>query len=333
VPRQVFFYPEALDHERGRSLLQRFSDCAGVEVVRLSSRRLPGSGEANPRTAYLKAKRTLLVDAWRRSEFEDLGRNRYRLPITSGCPGLCDYCYLQASQGSRAFIKVNVNTGDILARAEDYLSRVEDEVVLVAEPSDPLPTEEYTGALAAAIELAGRYEGARLGFLTKFDNVDSLLGLNHRGHTRVRFSINNDRVIASFERGAPGLRHRLAAIGRLVAAGYLVDVLVRPVMIYAGWEADYRTMLLQMNDVLSPHAGVLSMEVALHRFSAREKAAILSFHPESSLPLEESARVERGGQFGQRTFVYPSELARQVRDFFRDNAGDVLPGLTLKRVY
>jgi len=66
--------------------------------------------------------------------------------------------------------------------------------------SDPIPVEPYSHSLKQAIQYFSKTEKGRFRFATKFTDVDTLLDVDHGGHTEVRFSLNTDRVIQDFER-------------------------------------------------------------------------------------------------------------------------------------
>jgi len=86
--------------------------------------------------------------------------------------------------------------------------------------SDPLTVEPYGGGLARAIEYFAQQEHGRFRFVTKYRDVDSLLELEHRGHTEVRFSINSRYVTERFEPGVPPNSDRIRASARVAESGY-----------------------------------------------------------------------------------------------------------------
>ena len=77
--------------------------------------------------------------------------------------------------------------------------------------SDPIPVEQYTGALKKAIEYFGENEKALFRFVTKYTDVDSLLDAKHNGRTTIRFSLNINEVINNFEHRTPSFEERIKA--------------------------------------------------------------------------------------------------------------------------
>jgi len=55
--------------------------------------------------------------------------------------------------------------------------------------------------------------------VTKFTDVDSLLGIPHNEHTRFRLSINTGDVIKRYEHATPPLADTLAAAKKVAASG------------------------------------------------------------------------------------------------------------------
>mgnify|MGYP003303630304 CR=1 FL=1 len=80
-----------------------------------------------------------------------------------------------------------------------------------AATSDPIPLEPYTHSLKKAIEFFGKEEKGRFRFVTKFNDVDSLLDAKHNNHTEIRFSINTQRVIDSYEHHTASANKRIEA--------------------------------------------------------------------------------------------------------------------------
>src|SRR5690606_13897718 len=120
--------------------------------------------------------------------------------------------------------------------------------------SDPDGLEHITGSLARLIEYMADQPYGRLRFVTKFDNVDSLLGLRHNGHTRIRFSVNPTYVIRSFEPGTSGFAARIAAAGKVARAGYPLGFIIAPIIRHDGWAEGYAELLRRLKAELPPEA-------------------------------------------------------------------------------
>lgn len=176
---------------------------------------LPGETEVEQ---YKIAKRTLVVGLRKTLTFDQSKPSAdYAIPIATGCMGHCHYCYLQTTLGSKPYIRVYVNTGDIIDAAKKYIGERAPEITTFegACTSDPLGLEHITGSLTELIEFMAEEPLGRLRFVTKYQHVEPLLGLKHNGHTRVRFSVNADYVIKNFEPATSRFEERIEAPVRL----------------------------------------------------------------------------------------------------------------------
>lgn len=225
-----------------------------------------------------------------------------------------------------------------------------------AAVGDPVPVEPLTGSLAAAIEFFGRLEEARFRFVTKFPTVDGLLGLDHNGHTRIRVTVNTARVIRDFDHATPDLGTRLDTLERLAGAGYPVGAMVAPVILAGDWRGEYRDLFRRVGEVLgrarggagsrvnpgpadleaparpdggSRDSAAPTLEVVTHRFTSTARRVILGRYPESGLPLDETGRRLKRGQFGYFKYVYDDDLLAEAKEFFARLAAEEVPAARL----
>jgi len=353
VPRRIFFEERALEYDLGIELYHRLArgwlpeGAARVEVGVLPSRgRIPrcdAPGEAGTedwtpeQRAYVGAKRTLVFAVRRKAPFATCRPSAdYQLPLVSSCPGLCEYCYLQTTLGVRPYVRAYVNVDEILGWADEYIRGRAPRVTVFegSATSDPVPVEPYTGALAKAIEFFGKRDFARFRFATKFTDVRSLLRADHRGHTRVRFSVNAVRVIETYERGTPGLSARVEAARMMAAAGYPIGFLIAPVFVDADWRHAYLDMLDSIAGAVdSLRSGEpMTFEVITHRFTPRARSLILARRPHSRLPMEAEGRKRRMGQFGYIKYVYGKDILLEVEEFFRREVASRFPRAVIEYV-
>ncbi len=329
-PQRVLFEEDALDYPLGRRLRDRFvavGQPAAVEVRMIPSHnRVTGLPGKSPSEAYLEAKRTLVVGVRRGLDFASCRPSaHYQLPLITSCPGLCEYCYLQTTLGRRPYVRVYVNLEEILAQAARLVEAAAGQVSFEgAAVGDPVPVELLTGALAETVRAFAALEDGRFRFVTKFPDVDGLLGLDHGGHTRARVTVNTEKVIRAFDHGTPGLPTRLDTLERLASAGYPVGVMVAPVFLAAGWRADYEALFQQLGRRLAGIAD-LTLEIVTHRFTATARRIILERYPESALPMTGEGRRSKRGQFGYPKYVYPAAVIDEVRETLTSLARRYLP--------
>lgn len=324
-PRRVYFEPRALDYPLGQELLAFFRSSHTPVDFTSSHNRVTGIPGKGPQNSYFEGKHTLVVGVRKTSKFQTCRPSaHFQLPLVTGCPGLCEYCYLATNMGKKPYIRIYVNVEEILDWARQHISAREPEETVFegAATSDPVPVEPYTGSLARAIEFFGKQSWGRFRFVTKFDDLDSILSAKHEGKTEARFSINALPVIKQFEHGTPSLEGRLQAARRVREAGYPLGFLVAPIMLFDNWQYEYSRMFAEVRKVLGD-GGSLSFEFITHRFTQRAKSQILSVFPQTLLDMEETQRRFKYGQFGYGKYVYPPDTMAEFKDFFTAQAYQV----------
>lgn len=334
IPKRVFFEPAALDYPLGQQLYQYFLQ-KGVEIKKTTSHnRVTGIPGNTPQQAYLEGKNTLVVGVRRSKDFQTCKPSaHYQLPLVTSCPGKCEYCYLATNLGKKPYIRIYVNIDEILQRAQEYIQQHLPEITLFegAATSDPIPVEQYTGALKKTIEFFGQQAHGRFRFVTKFTDVDSLLNLSHNKHTSFRFSINSAAVIKKYEHSTPSMVERLAAAGKVAKAGYPLGFIIGPIILENDWQQQYRLMLVNLRNSLTPaDPEELSFELITHRFTARAKNAIRQIFPNSQLNMNEEERVFKYGQFGYGKYLYPKEVRNSAKEFFYATIKELFPKAEIK---
>ncbi len=334
IPHRIFFEKDALEYSLGKKLIDRFQR-EGKAVKYTSSHNrvtlLPGD---TPPKRFLEAKRTLVVGVRRTLTFAGCKPSaHYQLPLTTGCPGLCQYCYLHTTLGPRPYMRLYVNVNEILEQAAQYIqSRLPEETYFEGSAtSDPLALEHYSGSLARTINFFSGMEKGFFRFATKQTYVKNLLKVKHNGKTQVRFSINTPKIVQDYEGGVPQVKERIRAALAMKKAGYPVGFLIAPVFIYEGWEKEYLNLLEEISSLWKANSSPgenndTTFEIIAHRFTARAKKNILSVFPHSSLPLEEKERKFKYGQFGYGKYLYSPDIYQQMKELFLPTVPRLFPG-------
>ena len=318
IPELVYFEPDALTYPMG-ARIHKWAVDRGLPVHMTTSHNritnLPGEGELEK---YRIAKRTLVVGVRKTLDFDQSKPSaEYAIPIATGCMAHCHYCYLQTTLGAKPYVRVYVNLDDITERAAKYIAEREPDITRfeAACTSDPVGLEHITGSLAHLIEFMAKQEHGRLRFVTKFNNVDPLLGLEHNGHTRIRFSVNADYVIRHFEPGTSSFADRIEAAGKVARAGYPLGFIIAPIIWHEGWEEGYAELLRRLKAEVPPEAEpTLTFELIQHRFTKTAKRVIEARYPKSKLEMDEAKRKYKWGRWGQGKYVYPDEQATALRE-------------------
>ena len=166
----------------------------------------------------------------------------------------------------------------------------------------------------------------QLRWTTKFDGVEPLLGLPHRGRTRARFSVNAQDVARDFEGGTASVAARIGALRRMAQAEYPVGLTIAPIMPVANWREQYGQLLDAVAAATADVPGVdLTVELITHRFTPKSKLVLLDWYPKTKLDLREDARTKKTTKFGSAKYCYPNAAMRDMHQWFQAAIEHVLP--------
>lgn len=322
-PKRVIFEKGSLNYPLGKSLFEEFSKQPGLEIMETSTNQVKKSipGE-HLHEMYRHGKQTLVVGIKKSLKFQSCKPSaHYQLPLVSGCMGQCEYCYLNTQLGDKPFIRVHVNVDEILEKADQYTKERLPAITIFegAATSDPVPVEPYTHVLAHCITYFGQNEHTRFRFVSKYADIDSLLGLDHNGHTEIRFSLNTPHIINTYEHATASSLLRIQAASKLAASNYPIGFIIAPVFIYPNWKQEYHELLVSLKEQLPTHLShPVIFEVISHRYTLRAKNRINDIFPETTLPMDEEQRSFKYGQFGYGKYVYPKDQLAEMKAFFTE---------------
>ncbi|WP_282941408.1 spore photoproduct lyase [Paenibacillus sp. RC67] len=333
VPELVYFEPDALNYPKGQKIME-WAKKQDLPIHMTTSHNritnLPGDSDLEK---YRIAKRTLVVGIRKTLKFDTSKPSaEYAIPIATGCMAHCHYCYLQTTLGAKPYIRVYVNTDDILKAAKQYIEERAPEITRfeAACTSDPVGLEHISGSLKELIEFMGQEPLGRLRFVTKFHHVEPLLDVKHNKHTRFRFSVNADYVIKNFEPATSSFYERIQAAGKVAKAGYPLGFIIAPIIWHEGWEDGYRELLEKLKEALPKEAtSDLTFELIQHRFTKTAKTVIQQRYPKTKLELDETKRKYKWGRWGQGKYVYPDEQATALREFITEQIFDKFPNSSI----
>lgn len=340
IPKRVLLTRASLAWPLARTIAERAS-ALGAEIVELGNDRLTGLRGADERETYARAKTTLAVVVSPPS-----ARTLQPIPpsadwqfnLARGCPAHCQYCYLAGSLPGPPLTRVFANLPEILGGLATYLGsgtitsrsaeRADEGTTFEASCyTDPLALEHLTGALAESIAFFGAWDArVQLRWTTKFDGVASLLALDHRGRTRVRFSVNARTIARRFEGGTAPLDDRIAALRALAVAGYPVGLTVAPIMPIQGWREEYDELLAAVARATDDLAALdLTIELITHRFTPASRDVLLGWYPATKLEMDPAERSQKRTKFGSLKYVYRKEMMRDLRTHLEERIAARLP--------
>ena len=337
IPKRIIIEKDALEYEITQQILDISKDKDDLEIINLNSNKFKQHIPGNDLYSwYRESKKTLVIGTKKSLKFQTCKPSaHYQLPLVSGCMGHCEYCYLNTMLGDRPFIKVNANIDDILLQAQKNIDERLPEITIFegAATSDPIPVEVYTHALEKSILFFGKNTNGRFRFVTKYNDVESLLNLEHNGNTEVRFSINTQRVIDEYEHYTASCNKRLEASIKVAEAGYPMGYLIAPVFIYPNWKDEYHSLLLKLHEILPNDLKYpVTFEIISHRYTMTAKGRINQVFPDNTLPMNEEDRKFKYGQFGYGKYMYPKENLDDIKQFFNKEIEELFENNEVKYI-
>ncbi|MEJ7769326.1 MAG: spore photoproduct lyase family protein [Chitinophagaceae bacterium] len=332
MPRRVTFTPDAYVQPYGKEIYERVTQL-NLPVEILKNNRLTGVRGATEKETYKLAKSTLAIvnappSAFKLRPIPPSADWQYNL--AEGCPAHCQYCYLAGSLSGPPVIRVFANLPDILQNLANYERPGQLTSYEASCYTDPLGIEHLTGGLAASIKYFAGRPDSRLRYVSKFDAVESLLGIDHQGHTRCRVSLNAGPISTRLEGGTSRIDERLNAIRKLAlpvdrgGGSYPVGVVIAPIMPIPNWQEEY-SLLLNKLQLSLDFTCDLTFELITHRFTPGSKEVLLGWYPNTSLEMDEANRTTKQNKFGGTKYVYPKEMMRSLKDFFEHEIGTRFP--------
>ncbi|WP_461141355.1 spore photoproduct lyase family protein [Spirosoma pomorum] len=341
MPKRVVFTPDALEEPFGQAIYERIS-ALNLPIEVAKNNRITGLRGADERETYRIAKNTLAIvnappSAFRLQPIPPSAD--WQMNLAEGCPAHCQYCYLAGSLAGPPVVRAYANLPKMLTNTANYEGTYPPNkswqgtdadrptTFEVSCYTDVLGIEHLTGSLAECIRYYGTRDTSQRGhgqlrFVTKYDQVDSLLDLPHNGQTRARFSLNTDQVARRLEGGTASVEARLLALRKLAlpkeagGGGYPIGLVIAPIMPIPDWRAHYTALLDRIAEVLDFGPIDMNVEFISHRFTPGSKDVLLQWYPNTSLDMEEATRAEKRNKFGGTKYVYRPEEMKEMKAFF-----------------
>lgn len=252
-------------------------------------------------TEKLKAERGVLLLKNRTSPFIEqfqhpIGRcaKFYKLTAYNNCNFWCEYCYLYLTFRTMPVSTHFVNYEKMFREIVNFdRANIPDtlRILNLGELCDPLAIEDITGFAEELIPfVANETRKTRLLFLTKSDNIKSLLNVNHDNKIIVSFSVNTDIIHQQLEHRTPSPEARLAAAKKLQERGYEIRLRIDPVIWYSTWKRDYLELVQKIFSYVKP----VRITIGEYRPSKGLATHISSRFPESSLLKVTSGLISDG---------------------------------------
>ena len=323
MPKRVVFTPDALEEPFGQQIYERVNKYH-LPVEILKNNRLTGLRGETERETYKLAKSTLAIVNAPPSAFKLRPippSADFQFHLAEGCPAHCHYCYLAGSLQGPPAIRVFANLPLILQNTLNYKIPGKITSFEASCYTDPLGIEHLTGSLAETIKFFSNRTDSHLRFVTKFDAVDPLLDIDHKGRSRWRISLNAHSVSRRLEGGTASISSRIKALRKLAlpkeqgGGDYPIGVVLAPIMPIPNWQQEYTLLLNELQQNLDFPTD-LTFELITHRFTPGSKEVLLEWYPNTSLEMNESNRAIKRNKFGGMKYVYSQGTMTDMKQFF-----------------
>lgn len=203
------------------------------------------------------------------------------LHVASFCTMDCSYCILQ-SYFHPPLLQYFVNRQDLDQELGDLFEQKTIARVGTGEFTDSLIWEPLTDLTDFLVTRFASQNRAVLELKTKTVNIRRLKHLDHRRKTILAWSLNTPAVIKREERGTASLEARLGAASRCQQWGYPLAFHFDPMVIYPGWENDYRQVVDQLFDHIAPE-NIVWISLGTFRYMPPLKPVIARRFPQSKI--------------------------------------------------
>ncbi len=314
-PKKIYYENEIKNYELGKYLLEKYSDLPKVEITSHNNI-LELRKKSNK--DFVNLKDNLIIGVRKSLRFIPNKKvSDFLVPYTSsGCSAMCLYCYLVCTYNKCAYLRLFVNREQmldkIIRKAKDLPS---DTVFEIGSNSDLVLENVITKNLEWTIEKFSKLERGYITLPTKFDMIDSLLNLEHKGRCIIRMSLNPDYIIKRVEFRTSALDLRINAINKLVDAGYIVGVIVAPIIMIEDWQTLYYDLISYLRNNLSSKAREsIFFEAIFMTYSFVHNAINKEAFP-NALPIF-SKETMRGR--GRGKYCYKEKYLYPGKEYIRD---------------
>ncbi len=323
---QIYHEPGIWEYLRAREIRERYPDAELIEVE--VHNQIPELfGFEGSLENWLWNKRNVLILGVKKSLSARVNTrsSHWVAPSQSnGCTMSCSYCYVPRRKGYANPITIFVNIEQIIGYLTRHAARQGPKVMPdlidpeywvyeIGENGDCSVDAAICDNVKDLIRLYASLPNAKLTFATKFVNP-AILEYDPRRKTRIRFSLMPHGISKLVDVRTTPISDRIAVMNEFRRAGYEVNVSFAPVVYYPGWLDDWRSLFLELNDVLDEQTkGQLSTEIIFLTHNEPLHEVNLLWHPKAEEVLwTPEVQQVKYSESGQRNVRYKNNLKREI---------------------
>lgn len=250
-PQAIYYEKSIENYELGKQLMEKYKEVPKIEIENHNNIEEMRNKQNKE---FANMKRNLIIGVRKTHKFvENHKTSDFLVPYTSsGCTASCLYCYLVCNYNKCAYLRLFVNREQMLEKIIKTSEKSDKNLNFeIGSNSDLILENSITNNLVWTIDNFKNTSKGTLTFPTKFDMVDDILNLDHRGKIIIRMSVNPEFIINRVELGTSRLEDRIEAINKLKDAGYKIGILIAPVIFVDNWQQLYLELIQRLYSELS----------------------------------------------------------------------------------
>ena len=321
-PDSIYYEKGVENYTLGRELFEKYKD---VPKVIIENHNNIEEMRTKENKEFPKMKKNLIIGTRKTHKFvENHKVSDYLVPYTSsGCTAMCMYCYLVCNYNKCAYLRLFVNREQMLEKIIKVAEKTEKELTFeIGSNSDLILENSITGNLDWTIKEFSKTNKGYLTFPTKFDMVDSICKIEHKGKIIPRMSVNPEKIINQVEYGTSRLKERVIAINKLKAAGYKVGILIAPVIFVENWKDEYEKLIKYLSDNLSEEVKKdVFFEIIFMTYSYVHRMINKEAFPNAITLYNQEQMTGRG----RGKYMYREYIRKEGEEFFKEKLAKYFP--------
>lgn len=253
LPKAIYYEEDATNYELGKQLLAKYQE-KQIPCIQIQNHNNIEEMRKKSNREFANMKQNLIIGVRKTHKFVPNHKTSdFLVPYTSsGCVAMCLYCYLVCNYNKCSYLRLFVNREQMLDKIKKVANENEKNLTFeIGSNSDLILENTITGNLNWTIENFKDHPKGLLTLPTKFDMVDPILPLDHKGKLLIRMSVNPKEIVRTIEIGTSPLEKRVQAINKLKQAGYPVGILIAPVILVENWREQYSNLVKYLAQNLS----------------------------------------------------------------------------------
>jgi spore photoproduct lyase len=325
-PDKIYYEKSALTYDLGIMLKEKFKDSIWIEI---DSHNNIEELRTNSNKQFPKMKQHLIIGTRKTHKYAPNHKvSDFLVPYTSsGCSAMCLYCYLVCNYNKCSYLRLFVNREQMLDKIIKTSKQSYNELTFeIGSNSDLVLENTITKNLEWTIEKFGKNNRGFITLPTKFNMVETLLPLEHKGRTIFRMSVNPVEIIEKIEYGTSSLDSRITALNQMCEADYKVGILIAPVILIDNWMNLYSELFEELSQKLSKKAKKnLFIEVIFMTYSFVQRAINNEAFPNAVELYDKALMTGRG----RGKYCYRDEFRVQAEQFLKAQVSNKLGNIPI----